>query len=65
MLMEPVESEVISDQEENQKTAGDPGGQTGNVDKGMPFVALQIPESDLKIVFDHGLFSCIALACRL
>jgi hypothetical protein len=44
--MEPVPTELILDPKKNQDTAGDAYGQTGDIDQGKGFVALDVSPGD-------------------
>jgi hypothetical protein len=54
MFMEPVKTELISNQEENQKTAGDSDGQASNVNKRKSFVLFQVSQRDFEVISKHA-----------
>lgn len=53
-LRVPVETEFVLDIEEDDDTAGNPHGQTQKINKRIPLVSFQIPESRLDIIQKHA-----------
>jgi hypothetical protein len=52
-LMVSVVTELCCDVHQDQNAAGHPDGETGDVNKGVPFVSFDISQGAFQIVFNH------------
>jgi hypothetical protein len=48
-----IKREFIADIGQDQNAAGYPNGKTENIDKRIRFVLSHIPQSKLKVIFQH------------
>jgi hypothetical protein len=54
VVIVPVIRKLTSQPEAKDQAAGDGDGKTRNIDQGIQSFAIQIPQNDLNMVFEHG-----------
>jgi len=52
-VMEPVKTEFMLDKDQDQQAAGNPDGQSENIDQRVQGIAQQIPDGHFQIATKH------------